>query len=279
MKKNILIIACIVFAAFDFNCLSAGPTNLIGRDMPQLGIKSWLSEEQLRPYDLEDRIYVLEFWATWCPSCVQLMPHLNELAKKYRPNEVFFITLSEDQNARQPKAFIDKNNFDNLFVAMDSGISDKLGVTWIPMAYIVGADGKVLWQGIPASQAFDNALEKIVKAAPPAFLNDVDLGPYEDLRFQLSGCSGFPRAYKTLRMEMRKDKSGNAGIAAEVIKAIDTKINSRIGQIRKIQADNPETAVDLYRKLIFRFNSAEPIDRAKTEYKKLKEQPNTEKES
>jgi thiol-disulfide isomerase/thioredoxin len=277
MKKNILIVACMVFAVFNFTGLAAGTPNLVGRDMPRLDLKNWLSKEKLDTRDLEDRIYIVEFWATWCPSCVQAMPHLNELAEKYRPNEVFFISVSRDRGARQLKTFIDKNKFDNLFVAMDGGIGDKLTVTWIPIAYIVGTDGKILWQGIAATQAFDSTLEKIVKAAPLAFLSDVDLGPYEDLRFQLSGCSGFPRAYKRLRLEMRNSKSENADTAAEIIKAIDAKLSARIEQIRLIQEDDSDTAVFLYRKLIFRFKGAEPISQARAEYEKLKE--NTKKES
>ena len=278
MKKNVIKIFCVmIFAALDFTCLCAEPPDLVGLDMPRLTIKNWISKDQLSPRDLEDRIYVIEFWATWCPSCVKTMPHLNELARKYRPDEVLFITFSQDQYAEKPRSFIEKENID-LYAAMDTGISVKLGVTWIPIAYIVSNEGKVLWQGNPGSEAFNYALEKIVKSAPPAFLGDVYLGPYEDLRFQLSGCSGFLRAYRTLRMETRKDKSENAHVAAEIIKAIDAKISTRIEQIRLIQDDDPDTAVSLYRKLIFRFKGAEPITQARAEYEKLKNDPNDKKE-
>jgi thiol-disulfide isomerase/thioredoxin len=259
----------IVFAAFGFTCLAAGPPNLVGSEMPQLAIKDWLSKQQLAPQDLADRVYVIEFWATWCHPCILSMPHMNELAKKYRPDEVFFISISVDYGQRQPKSFIDKNNFDNIFFVMDGGMNEKLGITWIPMAYIVGTDGRILWQGISSSQAFEYALEKIVKESPPAFLRGVDLGPYEDLRFQLSGCRGFPRAYRKLRTDMRNDKSPNAADAAKIIKTIDARITSRIEQIRKIQADNSERAVLLYHKLISRFKGAEPIEQAKAEYEKL----------
>jgi len=270
MKRKIFMYICVlVFLIIGFTCPAAGPPNLLGRQMPQLTVKDWLSKEQLELRDLEDRIYVVEFWATWCPPCILTMPHMNQLAKKYRPNEVLFISVSVDYGREQPKTFIDRNNFDNLFVVMDGGMAEKLTVTWIPMAYIVGTDGKILWQGIPSSQAFEYALEKVVKESPPAFLSGVDLGPYEDLRFQLSGCTGFPRAYRKLRMDMRNDKLPNAAVAVKIIETIDARIISRIEQIRKIQADDPEKAALLYNKLISRFKGAEPIEQAKAEYEKL----------
>jgi hypothetical protein len=188
------------------------------------------------------------------------------------------VTFSRDRSAKEVLNFLKEKNI-NLYAAMAAGISDKLGVSWIPIAYIVGNNGKVLWQGNPVSEAFDVALEKAVKSAPPAFLKDVDLGPYEHLRFRLSGCTGFSNAYRTLHMETRRDKSKNAYIAAGVIKALDTKINIRIEQIRSIQDNDPQAAILLYRELISRFRGAEPINRAKAEYEKLKNSLNIKEES
>jgi cytochrome c biogenesis protein CcmG/thiol:disulfide interchange protein DsbE len=278
MKRKILIYLYIsVFLIIGFTCLAVEPPNLIGRQMPRLTVKDWLSKQQLEPRDLADRVYVVEFWAAWCSPCIISMPHTNQLAKKYRQNEVLFISISRDPGPKQPKTFIDKNDLDNLFVAMDNGMGEKLGVVWIPMAYIVGTDGKILWQGIPSSESFEYAIEKVVKESPPAFLSGIDLGPYEDLRFQLSGCSGFPRAYRKLRMDARNDKSPNAAVAAKIIETMDAKITSRIEQIRKIQADEPEKAILLYQKLISRFKGAEPIEQAKAEYEKFINNLNDEK--
>jgi thiol-disulfide isomerase/thioredoxin len=269
----------LVFLIIGFNCMAVEPPNLIGRQMPRLSVKDWLSKQQLEPRDLQDRVCVIEFWAAWCPPCIVSMPHMNQLAEKYRRNGVLFISISRDPGPRQPKTFIDKNSFDNLFVAMDNGMGETLGIVWIPMAYIVGTDGKILWQGIPSTQAFEYALEEIVKESPPAFLSDVDLGPYEGLRFQLSGCRGFPRAYRKLCADMRNDKSLNAAVAAKIIETIDAKIASHIEQIRKIQADEPDKAIRLYQKLISRFKGAGPVKQAKTEYEKLKEKQSAAKGS
>lgn len=278
MKKNIAATSFfIALAMSELTCMASEPANLVGHDMPRLTIENWISKEKLNSRDLQGRIYIIEFWATWCPTCVKAMPHLNDLAQKYRQDEVFFVIFSRDRTVKQAQNFLKEKNI-NLYAAMAAGIDNKLGVSWIPMAYIVGNNGKVLWQGNPTSEAFDAALEKAVKSAPPAFLKDVDLGPYEHLRFQLSGCTGFPKAYRILRMETEKDKPKNADIAADAIKAIDAKISARIEQIRSIQAKDPKAAVPLYRELISRFKGAESTEQAKAEYEKLKNSLNIKEE-
>jgi thiol-disulfide isomerase/thioredoxin len=279
MKKKIAAASFfIALTMFELTCMASEPANLVGRDMPRLTIENWLSKEMLNARDLRGRIYVFEFWATWCPSCVKIMPHLNDLAQKYRRDEVFFVTFSRDRTAKQAQNFLKEKNI-NLYAAMAGGVGEKLGVSWIPMAYVVGDNGKVLWQGNPASEAFEAALESAVKSAPPAFLKDVNLGHYEYLRFQLSGCTGFPKAYRMLRMETQRENPKNADIAAGAIKAIDAKINANIEQIRSIQAKDPKAAVPLYRELISKFKGAESTEQAMAEYEKLKDSLNIKEES
>jgi thiol-disulfide isomerase/thioredoxin len=277
MKKNVILLLIAFCAALVSVCFSDEPPNLVGCTMPQLTVTNWLSANQLDPRDLEGRIYVVEFWATWCPTCMVRMPHLNELAQKYRSDGVIFLTFSENHCLDKPQAYIEKKKYD-FFAAMDTGASSKLGVTWIPMAYIVGCDGKILWQGEP-NDAFEAALEKAVKAAPPAFLKGVDLGCYENLRFKLSGCCGFCEAYKTLRADAENKESENAAVAAQIIKTIDARITARINKIRAIQKVDPDAAAKLYRRLVARFKGAEPTAQAKAEYEKLKQNRKKEKES
>jgi hypothetical protein len=199
------------------------------------------------------------------------MPHLNEMAQKYRPDEVIFLAISMDYSANEARSFLKQKKLNNIYTAMDDGAGDKLDAAWIPYSYIIGSDGKVVWQGHPQVKEFEQALQKAVKNAPPAFLKGVDLGPFENLRFQLSGFRGFPRAYRTLRVESRKDKSKNAALAAKIIDTVDKKIESQIEQIRSKQNEDPQTALSSYRELISKFKGAEPMEKAETEYEKLQE--------
>src|SRR4051794_18336148 len=45
---------------------------------------------------LKGKIVVVEFWATWCAPCIASIPHLNELAERFKDKEVVFISLTDE---------------------------------------------------------------------------------------------------------------------------------------------------------------------------------------
>ena len=85
------------------------------------------------------KIYLLNFWATWCAPCLKEIPELLELKKKYS-NDLDVIFISVDANPPKviPK-FLKKNNFKNISIYLDKNLklSEKLGVKVMPTTIIV----------------------------------------------------------------------------------------------------------------------------------------------
>lgn len=147
----------------------------IGDDAPALKFSKWVKGTPIEKFE-KGNIYVVEFWATWCGPCRQSIPHLTELAHKYK-GKVTFIGADVWDNPTGGKDlfthvsdFVHKEMGDKMDynVAIDS--DDKhMAENWmsaaaqngIPAAFIVDKNTKIAWIGHPMEM--DEALAKIVE--------------------------------------------------------------------------------------------------------------------
>jgi thiol-disulfide isomerase/thioredoxin/tetratricopeptide (TPR) repeat protein len=139
----------------------------LGDAAKPLDIKDWVKGSAV---DLAagkgKTIYVVEFWATWCPPCRTSIPHLTEMQKQFKDRGVVFIGVT-DEKTDVVKKFVDKMGDQmNYTVAVDAGKTSEgymaaYGATGIPHAFVVDKDGKVVWEGHPMD-GLDKALEQIV---------------------------------------------------------------------------------------------------------------------
>jgi thiol-disulfide isomerase/thioredoxin len=154
----------------------------IGSKAPDLNIEHWLQDGQGKyPHvtKLEPgKVYVVEFWATWCPPCIRSMPHLSELQEKYADKGVQIISISDEdldtvtqflqrdasQIVGRPATFQEVTAGYSLTTDPDrsshQAYFEAAGQTGIPSAFLVGKDGYIEWIGHPMEM--DEPLEKVV---------------------------------------------------------------------------------------------------------------------
>lgn len=163
MRLTSLVSGAMLMLAFA-NSTSAAR---LGDPAAPLAIKEWVKGS---PVDVQDgkNIYVVEFWATWCPPCLTSIPHLTELQKKFKDKGVVIIGVS-DETAEKVKPFVEKRgDAMNYTVALDDGrktserYMQAYGQGGIPTAFIVGRDKKVLWVGHPMG-GLDEAIQQVVE--------------------------------------------------------------------------------------------------------------------
>ncbi len=128
------------------------PTKLGDPAYPLTGL-TWVKGEPaaIKP----GTVYVVEFWATWCPPCRTSIPHLTELQEKYKDRDVVFVGVS-NENVPTVEPFVtDMGNKMDYRVAVDAagavvnGYMVAFGQDGIPTAFVVDAKGRVVWYGHP----------------------------------------------------------------------------------------------------------------------------------
>jgi thiol-disulfide isomerase/thioredoxin len=146
---------------------------VIGQPPPEFKTGEWIQGEPVTQFE-PGQVYVVEFWATWCGPCVATIPHLNELAKKYKDQGVTFIGVDIwDEDSAVP-AFVKRMGAKMTYrVALDDKSDDKEGFisdNWwkrhteahgIPNAFIINKHGVVAWGGHPATLKED-VIEQIL---------------------------------------------------------------------------------------------------------------------
>lgn len=139
----------------------AAATLKVGDDAPKLQVGKWVQGEPVKQFE-PGKVYVVEFWATWCGPCRESIPHLNALYQKFKDKGVVVIgqDVSEEDESGVP-AFVKKMGTNMTYrVALDDKSQIKEGAmntTWmeaagqngIPTAFIVNKQGKVVWIGHP----------------------------------------------------------------------------------------------------------------------------------
>jgi len=153
----------VVFMAIGAQFFKSRSTSLIGTKAPTIQINQWITPKPPRQSDLDGQVYVLEFWATWCPPCVQSIPHTIELADKYKDKKVSFIALSVD-NSSEPVKKIARDKSINYHVGMDNGLVKKYSIRGIPAAFIISRNGQIVWQGHLMSSDFETAIINALNA-------------------------------------------------------------------------------------------------------------------
>lgn len=172
LRKSFLTLSAICLAAYSFGQTSA-ITLKIGDPAPELKV-TWIKGTPVENL-AKDKIYVVEFWATWCGPCKAAMPHLSELAKQYE-GKVTFIGVDVWEKGFQGKLYEtflpslkefvasmgDKMAYniamDNNDLYMANKWMTASGQGGIPATFLI-KEGKIIWMGHPIK--LDKILEEV----------------------------------------------------------------------------------------------------------------------
>jgi thiol-disulfide isomerase/thioredoxin len=138
----------------------------------------------------QGKVLVIDCWATWCPSCVVMFPHLHKAIKE-RGDGVIMASLCFDEGQGLDTlsaigAFLNKHDaWDNAYQAaagsdatdaIAQALSDNWGGNILPAVFVYGPDGTTAYEFLETRGEVQDWVDRITGAVDSA-LQDADDSP------------------------------------------------------------------------------------------------------
>jgi len=173
MKKLLvaLLLSCGVMGA---HAQYQNTTVKVGQKAPELKFNSPSGDQLDLAKISKDRVVLLDFWASWCRPCRNVNPKLVEMYNRYKDKEfktakkgftIVSVSLDQKKEAWEKAIADDKLAWEYHMSDLggwESKAAQLYGVQFIPQAFLVGPDGKVLATYQMAEQA-EADLQKLLK--------------------------------------------------------------------------------------------------------------------
>jgi peroxiredoxin len=155
-------------AGDDSGAPDAEGANLIGHAAPAFTLAD-LSGKKVSLADFKGHPVVVNFWATWCGPCKLEMPWFQEFSKKYQPQGLEVLGLSQDDGASSGDIATAAKHIGVTYPILmpDEKVAKKYGgVDYLPETFYVDRAGNVVQvtAGAPSKEQMEALIEKTIAA-------------------------------------------------------------------------------------------------------------------
>ncbi|MBI2118489.1 MAG: redoxin domain-containing protein [Elusimicrobia bacterium] len=125
-----------------------------------------LANKPVKLADFKGKAVVLDFWATWCPPCLEDIPHFKKLHQKYSDQGLVILGVSLDESGRDHvKEFVKENSISYpIAMSNDRIVKDFGGIRGIPTTFIIDRNGKTVEKlvGYHDLEKFESLVKKVL---------------------------------------------------------------------------------------------------------------------
>jgi thiol-disulfide isomerase/thioredoxin len=150
--KSVFLALGLGFVAFSSSAVVVNLGDAPPKTLPQ----EWIQGDAVKSFE-PGKVYLVEFWATWCPPCRESIPHLNALHNKFKDKGLVIIGVNAGESAAKARLFVKQEGTNMAYrVALDG--DGKMTFAWfdptlesfpIPFCYLIDKTGTVLYTGSP----------------------------------------------------------------------------------------------------------------------------------
>lgn len=120
--------------------------------------------------DLRGQPVVINFWATWCTSCLAEMPVLEQQRQAHEAEGLTIVAVNVQEGVGKAREFMEALALFDFVVAMDIDvtISDAYGVRGLPLSVFIDRDGMIQarFQGELDEETMDRYVQAAIEAVP-----------------------------------------------------------------------------------------------------------------
>ena len=123
--------------------------------------------QKLSMDELQGKVVLLDFWATWCGPCREALPHMRNIAAKFHDEPLVVLSVNLDTDENKWRSFVAENKM-TWPQYFDDGFSGQMarmfGVHAIPHTFTIDADGIVQDEKI-GDASIEGKLKKLIARA------------------------------------------------------------------------------------------------------------------
>jgi len=126
---------------------SAGSGLRIGDPAPAFGLSDLAGDRVVVPGDLQGRVVALHYWASWCPSCVEEMKALDELAGALGERGFVPLSVNVGEERRVVEPYVRSLGLKyRVLLDSNSAVARNYGVSGLPMTFILDRGGMIRYK-------------------------------------------------------------------------------------------------------------------------------------
>ena len=124
-------------------CSQPTPLPTFGQPVADIALPD-LEGKTVKLSDFRGQVVLVNFWATWCPPCIEEMPSLQKLHEVLSDKGLYVMAISVDENLEDVERFRDDLKV-TLPILLDPGgkVAHSYATFKFPETYIVDRDGKL----------------------------------------------------------------------------------------------------------------------------------------